>query len=63
MELASRNVVKELGRKRTLRLETRSAVSRRVSCDIWSTMLEIFGFVEAAAAAAVESHRRAGDLR
>lgn len=28
-----------------MRFETKSAVSRRVSWDIWSTMVVIFGFV------------------
>lgn len=38
----------------TLRVETRSAVSRRVNWLIWSTIVEIFGLV----AASVEFHRR-----
>ena len=43
----------------TLRLETRSAVSRRVNWLIWSTMEVTLGFVDAAAAAVVvDSHRR-----
>lgn len=38
----------------TFRWETRSAVSRRVSCDIWSTIVVILGFV----LAVVDSWRR-----
>ena len=41
--------------QRTLRVETRSAVSRRVSWLIWSTMVSILGFD---AAASVELNRR-----
>lgn len=33
----------------TLRLDTRSAVSSSVSCDIWSTIVVILGFEVAAA--------------
>ncbi len=42
----------------TLRLETRSAVSSNVNRAIWSTIVEILGFV--AAAGDVDSHRRDG---
>jgi hypothetical protein len=41
---------------RTFRLETRSAVSSNVNCEIWSTIVAILGFD--AVAAAVEFHRR-----
>lgn len=34
----------------TFRVETRSAVSSNVNCPIWSTILEIFGLDDAAAA-------------
>jgi len=40
----------------TFKLETRSAVSRRVSWLIWSTIAAILGF-SGAAAASVEFHR------
>ena len=43
----------------TFRLDTRSAVSRRVSWLIWSTMAAILGFSGAAAAASVELYRLA----
>ena len=43
---------------RTLRLDTRSAVSNNVNCPIWSTIPEILGFE--LAAVAVDSHLRAG---
>lgn len=42
----------------TFRLETRSAVSRRVNWLIWSTIPAILGFVGAAAAASVDWYRR-----
>ena len=43
------------GLELTLRLETRSAVSRRVNWLIWSTMEVTLGFVDAGV---VDSHRR-----
>lgn len=44
--------------RRTFKLDTRSAVSSRVNVLIWSTICAILGFVGAAAAASVDSHRR-----
>lgn len=43
----------------TLRFDTRSAVSSKVNWLIWSTIVEIFGLVDAV----VDSHRREGALR
>lgn len=43
----------------TFRFDTRSAVSRRVNWDIWSTMVAILGFV---GAAEVDSCRREGGV-
>lgn len=42
----------------TFKLDTRSAVSSRLNWLIWSTIVVILGFVGAAAAASVDSHRR-----
>lgn len=42
----------------TFKLDTRSAVSNRFNWLIWSTIWVILGFVGAAAAASVDSHRR-----
>lgn len=44
--------------QQTFKLDTRSAVSRRVNVLIWSTICAILGLVGAAAAASVDSHRR-----
>lgn len=50
--------LRKKGRSPTFKLETRSAVSSRVNVLIWSTICAILGFVGAAAAASVDSHRR-----
>lgn len=48
------------GRKPTLRFDTRSAVSSSVNWLIWSTIVDIFEFVDDAAA--VDSHLLDGAL-
>lgn len=50
--------MKRITNLRTFRLDTKSAVSSRVSWLIWSTIPTILGLL--AAAVAVDCHRRAG---
>ena len=53
--MATRIIVELRGERRTLRFETRSAVSSSVNWLIWSTIPATLGLV---GAASVDSHRR-----